>query len=92
MWGLSVSMCSDRKFISVSFLECHNFSSSFCHRNKEMKVVCFEAKLPLLISFVPLQHHLVSVCSMLPRGCNFDAERYSGRNLWYRRFNEQCLV
>lgn len=68
------------------------FFTSVYHRNKEMKVVCFEAKLPVFISSVPLQWYLDSVCRVLPRGYDFCMEGYSGRNLWYRRFGEQCPV
>lgn len=68
------------------------FFFKFYHRNKEMEVVCFEAKAPVLISSVPLQWYLDSMRRVLPRGSDFCMERYSGRNLWYRRFREQCPV
>lgn len=44
-------------------------------RNKEVKVVCLEAKLP-----VPLEWYLDSMCKVQPRGYDFWMEQYSGRN------------
>jgi len=54
----------------------------------EMEVVCFK---PNYLCLYLLCHYLDSTCRVLARG-DFHVERYSGRNLWYSKFREQCPV